>query len=244
MKTNVPGIFIPFFEDVNLLVYHTEKNQFVESLSQREQYLSEVLRKNDIENTVEIACLLSFQPQKQTLEFKLGCMLTLTHPHQMEYVKAMKVLEKEFDANDLFKSDEYTVPLNSVQAAGFGQVTKTLYCTIDEKPSIENYKYHLNRLSTLLRQLYKQNGFSASLILVLGNEEISLQATSPIVLNDNYHAWQQYLSKALKREGFFPLFHTTWSTNAELTSYYKEKNRQLQEKLQKEYVEKISARNP
>ena len=243
MKTNVPGIFIPLFEDVNLLVYHTQKDQFVESLSQREQYLSELLQKNGIENTVAIACQLGFQPQKQTLEFKLGCLLTLAHSHQMEYVKAMQILGKELSANDLFKSDEYTVPLNSVQAAGLGQVTKTLYCTIDVNPSLENYKYHLNRLSTMLQQLYKRNGFVAGLILVLGDEEISLQATSPIVLNDNYHAWQQYLSKALKREGFTPAFHTTWSTNAELTAYYKEKNRQLQEKQQREYAEKISARN-
>ncbi len=235
MKTNVPGIFIPLFEDVNLLVYHTEKKQFVESLSQREQYLSELLQKSGIENTVEIACQLSFQPQKQTLEFKLGCLLTLAHPHQMEYVKAMQILEKELSTNDLFKSDEYTIPLYSVTAAGLGQVTKTLYCTIDKNPSLENYKYHLNRLSTMLQQTYKRNGFVASLILVLGDEEISLQATSPIVLNDNYLAWQQYLSIALKREGFTPSFHTTWSTNAELTAYFKEKNRQFQERQEREF---------
>lgn len=243
MKTNVPGIFIPLFEDVNLLVYHTQKDQFVESLSQREQYLSELLQKKDIANTVAIASRLSFQRDKQILNFQLGCLITLEHSHQMEYVKAMQILGKELDANDLFKSDEYTVPLNSVQAAGLGQVSKTLYCTIDGNPSLENYKYHLNRLSTLLLQTYKHNGFATNLILVLGDEEISLQATSPIVLNDNYHAWQQYLSKALKREGFTPFFHTTWSTNAELTAYYKEKNRQLQEKQQREYEEKISTRN-
>ena len=243
MKTNVPGIFIPLFDDVNLLVYHTEKNQFVESLSQREQYLSELLQKNNIANTVAIASRLSFQKHKQTSGFQLGCLITLEHSHQMEYVKAMKILEKELGSNELFKADEYTVPLNAVQAAGFGQVTKTLYCTIDENSSLENYKYHLNRLSTLLQQLYKHYGFAAGLILILGDEEISLQATSPIALNDNYHAWQQYLGKALKREGFTPLFHTTWSTNTELTNYYKEKNRQLQEKLQKECEEKISARN-
>ncbi len=242
MSTNVPGIFIPLFEDVNLLVYHTEKKQFVASLSQREQYLSELLQRSDIANTVAIACRLSFQNHKQGLNFQLGCLITLAHAHQMEYAKALKILGTELSTNDLFKSDEYTAPLNSVPAAGLGQVTKTLYCTLDANPSLENYKYHLNRLSTMLHQLYKQVRFLPSLLLVLEDEEISLQATSPIALNTNYFAWQQYLSKALKKEGYTPFFSTTWSTNAELTAYYQEKNRQLQEKQQRDYAEKIAAR--
>lgn len=241
MKTNSPGIFIPFFEDVNLLVYSTQKDKFVEFLSQREQYLSELLQKSNVPNEASIACRLSFQPAKQSLSFELGCLITLMHPHQMEYLKALQILQTEGITN--FKTDEYSVPLNSVAAAGLGQVTKTLYCYIAQDPSLDNYKYHFIRLSTMLSQLYKQNGLAVCILLMLEKDHLSLQATSPIVLNNNYHAWQQYLGKALRNESYAPVFYSTWSTNTKLAAYYKEKSRQLQEKQQRDYAEKIAARN-
>ena len=241
MKTNSPGIFIPFFEDVNLLVYSTQKDKFVESLSQREQYLSELLQKSNVPNEASIACRLSFQPAKQSLSFELGCLITLMHPHQMEYLKALQILQTEGITN--FKTDEYSVPINSVPAAGLGQVTKTLYCKIAENSSLENYKYHLNRLATMLQQLYKRDGFAANIILSLEEDHLALQATSPILLQANYHAWQQYLGKALKREGYSPFFCSTWSTNNELVAYYLEKSQELKKKKQQEYEEKIAARN-
>lgn len=56
-------------------------------------------------------------------------------------------------------------------------------------------------------------------------------------------AWQQHLGKALRRNNYDPRFYSTWSTNGELDAYYRRKNKERQEKMERDYIEKITARN-
>ena len=75
----------------------------------------------------------------------------------------------------------------------------------------------------MLQKLYQRSGFSFSVNLCLEDEGISLQATSPIKLDNNHDAWQKYLGEALRQTGYKPYFYGTWSTNAQITRFFQEK---------------------
>ena len=240
MKTKSPGIFIPFFEKKSSAV-----KQFTEIPSQKKCQvpLSVLLQQAGIPNEVDIACEVRYMPQEQGIKQTIGCMVTLKHPQQMEYVKALKVLNEDSSHDQAATIDAYTVPISGVISAGLGQICKTLYCQLSDTSDIKEYKTHIDKIAEVLKQLYEQTCLCFPLTICREDNCITLQATSPIKLNDNYAAWQNFIGKFLRKAGYTPLFYTTWSTNSELEAYYKEKSRQLQERQQREYEAKISALN-
>ena len=105
------------------------------------------------------------------------------------------------------------------------------------------FKTHLTLLANLFKQLYDCSGLKASLSLVLKDDGLEIHGISPAALNANHLAWQQHLGKALRRNNYDPRFYSTWSTNGELDAYYRRKNKERQEKMERDYIEKITARN-
>lgn len=224
MKTNSPGIFVPFFKDVFSDFQKASRHQ--EALQpEREKHLplTELLHQAGIPNTNCICCQIRYVPESQKFNLIIGCLITLEHPEQMEYIKALNILGKDLTNNKSFKADEYTVPLNGVAASGLGVTTKTLYCHVTHVTESETYNRHIVRIAQMLQKLYQRSGFSFSVNLCLEDEGISLQATSPIKLDDNHDAWQKYLGEALRQTGYKPYFYGTWSTNAQITRFFQEK---------------------
>lgn len=225
MNSLYPGIFIPLTK---------ENENYFGLYCQQSCLLSFTLEKNGIGNEVCQAWRINGKTDNQP---ELGLLLSLQHPHQMEYQKALQICNAALGRQD----DELTIPLGNVPAAGLGIVTKSVYIEIEvefKAPCL--FIQHADNLHQALRQPFVNN---SKLILSSGASGFEVHGTSPIEYGANRDAWQQHLGKALHKSGYHPIFLPTWSTNTEIADYLQQKSRELQEKNERDYINKITARN-
>lgn len=243
MNTTNPGIFIPLIHSLSELVYIDSPAEYQKLFAAAQEKISAALQEISVEHFVFPACRICLDDKTGQPDFYQGLSVFLRRPHQIEYVKAMPAIKKALAYPDIFAEDAYTVPLQNVPAPGFGQISKSVFCPVKETVSLSMFKTHLTLLANLLKQLYGCSGLKASLSLVLKDDGLEIHGISPVALNANHLAWQQHLGKALRRNNYDPRFYSTWSTNGELDAYYRRKNKERQEKMERDYIEKITARN-
>lgn len=230
MNNMYPGIFIPLTTETNYFENGANFNLFSKPSCQ----LTFNLDKQQIHNEVCQSWRISGKAEKQ---IEHGLLVFLEHPHQMEYQKALHVINDTFE----IQQDELTIPMGNVPAAGLGIATKSVYVDIEVEFKAGYLFYqHLDKICKMLQQPFLGD---AKLILSAGTSGFEIHGTSPVVYGANHAAWQQHLGKVLRKAGYNPLFFQTWSTNKAISDFLKNKSQERQQKEELAYIEKIKVHN-
>lgn len=160
----------------------------------------------------------------------LGLFFKPEQPHQMTYGQVWNIVKTNAGI-DALREKGYTVPLNSVVAAGTGLVTKSLVAC--------GGKFTVNQAAEILRRFHSQCGLPADLVLTWNGDGYELHGTSPLQDEGNPAlAWQNYMGRAFKAvlPQATPMFYQTWSTNDELTKRLTGRGRNVSAEREAEYA--------
>lgn len=243
MKPKNPGLFIPsmsFETDME----NFEKNY--DSMRRANRSEEKLLGKNLAAAGVGSVLSQAFKMSEElggTVYF--GSYLLLDHPNQLEYQKALQVIQNTTG----LRFEEYTVPLCATFAPGLGVVTKSVCAFIqdneEDKFKVDGLKRNFTLLQQILHRLNCCSNFKTELVLSLADGGFGIHGTSPLQKESSNiaFAWQNYLGKAFKAVApmVAPMFYQTWSTNRELTEYFTQKGKELQKKTEEAYIAKIKA---
>lgn len=225
MKTKlVPGIFIPYIlVDLSSSEFDAIENHVENLLANNKLRLQKFLE-NCGGYVLQDACMVCDEV------VYLGLFFKPEQPHQMTYGQVWNIVKTNAGI-DALREKGYTVPLNSVAAAGTGLVTKSLVAC--------GGKFTVNQAAEILRRFHSQCGLPADLVLTWDGDGYELHGTSPLQDEGNPAlAWQNYMSRAFKAvlPQATPMFYQTWSTNDELTKRLTGRGRTVSAEREAEYA--------